>query len=387
MMKAAILIAVVAMQPLVAQQKIEPGGPIDYMKLAIYPSHWRADNVPTTMFPWFGKEVAFVTTTAELDPAAVAHFVGVLDRTWACLRDLHGGWVPNPRWNLRDKPVVAMIPSTDPLLTCDLWCSRVGVNGAEIVGFYEDHLPAWLDEPHLVDFDFAEALGHNYFAFGKLHGRFDRGYGRFNAMVAFEKLGLKDLDVARPAFIRDSETTYHESRTSFRSGLLSDLEHRIATGFDNRKVPHSGPDSVYASIMLRLRKENGGDRFHKRFVTAMRAIEERRKAKDKEIFETAKRKAKLETRGRDDLTDEQKRKMKDEELALFERIRIQRKPTEQEQIAAWAEAICVAAGKDLTRQLIDRWRFPLVEGDLDQIRKALRTPLPGARGSAAGSRR
>jgi len=183
-LRASVLILVIT-TALPAQPKIEPEAPIDYLPLSIYRSYWDEDQVSGRMFPWFGEKVAFLTLTPEIDSALMGRFVQVLDRTWAYYEQLHRGHHPEDNWNLRDKPVIAAIPDHDPMLTCDLWCARVGCNGLEVIGFYQTHVPDFIEYPNRFDLDYLEGLGLNWFPYGGRHGLFDIGYARFLGYLAY----------------------------------------------------------------------------------------------------------------------------------------------------------------------------------------------------------
>src|SRR5262245_51482429 len=67
-----------------------PGQAIDYGPLAFFPSRWKDQGHSTALYPWEGKRVVLLTTTADLDRKVVGTFLDRLDAAWQYYADVVG---------------------------------------------------------------------------------------------------------------------------------------------------------------------------------------------------------------------------------------------------------------------------------------------------------
>ncbi len=295
-------------------QGLAPGKPMQYRELAIDPDRWKEQNVSTLLIPWEGREVVLLTTTAELDRRVMKRLVQRLDAAWKLYADLTGTR-PQPFRLFRDKATIAAIP--DASLTCGYGCGYVGATGIEVAGFYATDYPLAQKDPEAFSHYLFYEMGRNYYTFGERHSIFITGYAVFMRYVCMDALQCTDPDAVTRATIEKCESIYADSDVPFLTAFtnLADGEkgHRLKDA-QGRVVEPSDQPVMYATAMLKLHKEYGGDRWTKRFFHHL-----------------------MRCPSFDGNT---------QEGALA-------------QCQSWLVAASAAAGKDLTGVFVDRWRMPL----------------------------
>jgi len=298
---------------------LKPGEAVDYSKLAIYPERWKERKVDTKLYPWQGKEVVLLTTKDDLDGEVMARFVSQLDAGWKLYADLIGK-SPRPFKQVAGKPCIAAIPGAE--LTCGYGCGYIGATGIEAAGFYATDYPLAKKNPNAFSHYYFYEMGRNYHVFGDRHSLFITGYAVFMRYVCMDALKCEDPDAGTRKVIEQAEQGYADSKLSFLQAFTT------LDGLDEKTprlkgISPSDQPVLYAAAMLKLRKDNGGDEWVKRFFAALHKCPE----------------VKADTK----------------EKAL-------------KQSLSWLVSASVAAKKDLTPVFVDRWRMPLS----DATRKALK---------------
>ena len=303
--------------------ELKPGEPVDYGKLAFYPERWEKHKLSTQLVPWEGRHVVLLTTRSDLDRAVMTRFVERLDGGWKLYADLVQS-SPQPFKQIRGKPTIAALPRGD--LSCGYGCGYIGVTGVEVAGFYDHDYPmVEKDRDAFAHYYFYE-MGRNYYTFGDRHSLFITGYAVFMRIVCMDALGCKDPDRATREAIEKAEELYAKSDLGFLRALttLDGLDEKAPRLKDAQGRPMGPSDQpvMYTAVMLKLRRECGGDAWVKRFFG---------------------------------------------ELAKCPEIKPETKQAALRQSYSWLVAASCAARRDLAPVFVDRWRFPLSE----ETRKAL----------------
>ena len=297
--------------------KLEPGAPVEYGSLAFYPERWRQHELSTKLVPWEGRHVVLLTARDDLDHAVMARFLERLDGGWKVYADLVGS-SPRPFKQIGGKATIAALPRGD--LSCGYGCGYIGETGIEVAGFYDNDYPlVQRDRDAFAHYYFYE-MGRNYYTFGDRHSLFITGYAVFMRIVCMESLGCKDADLATRETIERAESLHAQSTMGFLRAFttldgLGEKEPRLR-GAGGQPVQPSDQPVIYASAMLKLRRDCGGDGWVKRFFA---------------------------------------------ELAGCPAIKPDTPESALRQSYAWLAAASCAAKRDLTAVFVDRWRFPLDE--------------------------
>jgi len=162
-------------------------------------------------------------------------------------------------------------------------------------------------------------MGRNFYVFGDRHSLFVTGYAVFMRYVCMDVLRCEDPDIETRCGIEAAEKRFAESDMSFLEGFttvagLDEKAPRLKNEKDEPIVPSDQP-VMYASAMLKLRRECGGDAWLKRFFAQLAACPEI--------------------------------KPENEDAAL-------------RQCLSWLVSASCAARKDLSPLFADRWRMPLM---------------------------
>lgn len=289
---------------------ITPGEAVDYGSQAFYPKRWKEKNIDPMMVPWKGERVVFLTGDSDLDRQVMTGLLAKLDEGWAHYEKLTGS---RPRLfkQVDGMPTMAAIPKME--LTCGYGCGYVGATGIELGAFYRsDYKNISADPKAIPDYYFYE-MGRNYYTFENKHSLFVTGFAVFMRYVCLDELGLKSGQPTRRT-IEEAEALYTKTDLPFLQTFtnhdgLTEKQNRLETSPSDQPV-------MYASAMLRLRRDYGGDAWVARFF---RHLDECPSVK---------------------ATDE---------------------TTALRQSYNWLVAASCAAGEDLSSVFVDEWRMPLSE--------------------------
>ena len=288
--------------------------PADYSKLAFYPDRWKKAGADFNMLAWEGTSIVFLTTKGQYNSAQVTAFVKRLDDGWATYAKLIGQQ-PRRFKTIHDKPVICAIPKSN--LSCGYGCGFVGATGIEASAFYSIDLPRFQENPDSFQHYYFYEMGRNYFVFGDRHSLFTTGFAVFMRYVCMDRLKCKDLDAGTRRTIERCEQIYADSDIGFFDAFTNlgagEKSNRLKDA-NGRRISPSDQPVMYATAMLKLRRDYGGDQFVKTFYHSLRQCSPERAKNIKSA---------------------------------------------QTQAMNWLVCASVAAGKDLTPVFADRWRMPL----------------------------
>lgn len=253
-------VAMIAAATAAGAQELRPGPPVEYRPM--FPERWRAKDHPTRMVPWEGDHVVFLTTTAELDRAVMARIVGRLDGGWKLYAD-YMGRAPRPHLTLNNKPTIAAVP--DSSYTCGVGCGHIGFTGIEVGGFYEWDYPYITQHPEAFSHYFFYEMGRNYYLFEDRHSAFTTGFSVFMRYVCMDALRCEDREADARKKIEAVEAKLAAAGLPFLkafttvAGKGGDEYVDLVPGYP------SAQKEIYASAMLKLRRDHGGDEWVRRF--------------------------------------------------------------------------------------------------------------------------
>jgi len=266
----------------------------------------------------------------------MGRFLERLDGGWKLYGELVGR-SPGDFKNWHHKPVIAAIP--DGNLTCGYGCGYIGVTGIEASGFYASDYPLLQGNRSAFPHYYFYEMGRNYYVFGDRHSLFITGFAVFMRYVCMDALKCEDPDAETRKIIEGCEELYAASTIPFLDAFTNlgngEKAQRLKDR-EGREVSPSDQPVMYATAMLKLREEHGGDAWVKRFCAQLLTCPE----------------------------------VKSEDRAGADK-----------QCMNWLVAASIAASKDLSPEFCDRWRMPVKA----EIRQALAKTDWKKPGLAAGN--
>jgi hypothetical protein len=242
-----------------------PGPRFDYSRYPFQPKSWEERALSLQLVPWAGSNVIFLTTENNLDPGLMGIWVSRLDAGWQLYADLTGR-KPTPFKQFEGKVTIAAVPAAE--LTCGAGCGYVGATGIELAMFYDHNYPELRRHtnamPHYVFYE----MGRNFYTFGDRHSCFITGFAVFMRYVCMDALQCEDTDARTRKVIEDVEPLMAKSGMSFLDLFTTlgagEKVNRIKDANGKLVTPSDQPVR-YATAMLRLRRENGGEAWVRRF--------------------------------------------------------------------------------------------------------------------------
>ena len=288
---------------------------VDASRLAFYPDRWKQAQVDFKMLAWEGENVVFLTRKGkDYDPERMTAFVKRLDQGWATYAELIGRQ-PRPNKRVNGKATICAIPKSN--LSCGYGCGYVGSTGIEASAFYRLDWPSFKKHPDSFQHYYFYEMGRNYFVFGDRHSLFTTGFAVFMRYVCMDRLKCKDLDNRTRQTIESCEEIYANSKIGFYDAFTNlgagEKNNRLKDK-DGRGISPSDQPVMYATAMLKLRRDYGGDQWVNRFYQS---------------------------------------------LLRCKPVRARSIRSAQTQMFNWLVCASLAAQKDLTPVFADRWRMPL----------------------------
>ena len=303
--------------------KLEPAN-VNCERIAFFPKRWQEAGADFDMLAWEGKQIVLITKKGKYDRDVVSAFVDRLDQGWLLYHDLVGV-TPRLMKQFAKKPTICAIPKSN--LSCGFGCGYVGSTGIEVSAFYSRDLPDFQRQQGSFKHYYFYEMGRNYFVFGDRHNLFTTGYAVFMRYVCMDALECVDIDRKTRATIEWCEQVYADSDIGFFDAFTNlgrgEKRNRLRQK-DGRLISPSDQPVMYATAMLKLRKDYGGDKFVRTFYHTLHDCEPRA-AKDIESAST--------------------------------------------QCYNWLVCASVAARKDLTPVFVDRWRMPFTDAQRNVMKE------------------
>ena len=298
-----------------AELSMKPGAPIDCNQIVIYPDRWKESGADQQLIPWSGEKVVFLTTHTDLDCEVMARLLSRLDEGWTLYGGLTGRQ-PRLFKQLDGKPTITAVPNGK--LTCGYGCGYVGATGIEVAGFYNGDYSLLKSRPEAMPHYYFYEIGRNFYTFGDRHSLFVTGFAVFMRYVCMDTLACEDPDSKTRRTIEAAEQLYAKSGMGFLEAFttldgLGEKAPRLKNEAGKSIHPSDQP-VLYASAMLRLRRECGGEIWLRRFFR---------------------------------------------QLADCPAISPKSKKAAVRQSLNWLVSASCAANKDLSGIFVDRWRLPL----------------------------
>jgi len=196
----------------------------------------------------------------------MTEFIHHLDDAWELYHELTG-YTPRLNKHYRQKSSIVALPENS--LSCGYGCGYVGSTGIEMIRFYDDHYQLLKKDAKNIPHAYFYEMGRNYYGFGDRHNAFTTGFAVFMRYVCIDSLGFKDRDVRTGKVIREAIDLWEKSEMPFVAGFTAHggKGEKGARLFDSKGKPIRPSDQnvLYASLLLKLRAEFGGNDFVKRF--------------------------------------------------------------------------------------------------------------------------
>lgn len=284
--------------------------------VAFHPERWISAGIDFEMLAWECDNVVFLTKKGEYDAVELSAFVSRLDDGWQIYSNLIG---EQPRLNARlfGKPTICAILKRT--LSCGYGCGFIGATGIEVAGFYAVDLPIFKQNPLSFEHYYFYEMGRNFFVFDDRHSLFKNGFSVFMRYVCMDCLECKDLDAQTRCTIESCEEIYVKSDIAFLHAFteLGSMKGNRLRDTNGCEMNPSDQPVMYATAMLKLRRDYGGNEWVQKFYHTLRQCKPAPPAKDAESART--------------------------------------------QFFTWLVCASVATGQDLTCVFADRWRMPVTE--------------------------
>jgi len=222
------------------------------------------------MTAWNGQHVTFLTLDDNLQKDIMISLVQKLDRGWETYREIVGT-EPKLFKHHDGKPTLAAVPN--PSFTCGAGCGYLGTTGIELALFYSRDYANLKKNPEACPHYMFYEMGRNFYVFRESHSYFATGFAVFMRYICMDSSGSFDVE---PELRNRIETL--EANINHPDLNMSFLEIFTSKGDSKRGIePHrnliSDQNSMYASVMLHLRKNHGGDEWVKRFYHVLKTAE------------------------------------------------------------------------------------------------------------------
>jgi len=243
---------------------------VDYSKIAFYPDRWKRAGASFKMQGWKGRHVVLIARRGKYNAKLMRSFTARLDGGWKTYTELVGR-SPRMTRQVDGKATICALPA--PRLSCGMGCGYVGSTGIEVAAFYQRDLPAFTANPESFAHYYFYEMGRNFFVYGHRHSLFTTGYAVFMRYVCMDKLKCVDNDIRTRRVIERCEQVYADSNLRFLDTFTNltggEKSNRLKDPRTGRTITPSDQPVMYATAMLKLRKDYGGDAWVKKFLRVL----------------------------------------------------------------------------------------------------------------------
>ena len=297
---------------------IKPENGVDYKPFD--PKKWEEKGISTEMTAWNGENIAFLTLDDTIDPELITRLVRFMDQGWEKYAEI----IPRkPRIfkNHKGLPAIAAVPEG---VTCGAGCGYVGSTGIELALFYQRDLDILKKHPDSCPHYIFYEMGRNFYVYGDRHSYFATGFAVFMRYVCMDAVGCKDVELKFREILEGHEANIKNAEQLSFLEIFTNQGDKARSQHARKLGLSDSQNSNYASVMLHLRKQYGGDEWVKKFYTV------------------------LDTAGSYPVGAEDSPYL---------------------QSLSWLVTASIAAGEDLTPLFVERYRFPMPEEDRAKMAK------------------
>ncbi len=223
------------------------------------------DNDTLDLFAWEGENLALLTKSDTLDPLIMDEIVSILDSAYRFYEHATGR-KPSLLVNYNGKLSMAQVPGT-----CGAGCGLVGGTGIEILDSFFDLFYDRVKQDNQYDQVPFYELGRNFWFFGNKLASGSSLFGRaastgYAVFMRYESMAATGVAPAPFRNLPFSELV--EDNTNMIDQYLADpgltFENTLALdlgGVTTPKLGLNGGASLFASFLIRLKREYGEDQF------------------------------------------------------------------------------------------------------------------------------
>lgn len=248
---------------------IEPGQRVKYTTF---------ENRTEYLYPWLGSRVAVLTKNADLDRRVMQRMVDVLDTTYDYYARTTG---KTPRKHREHEGRVSIAQVTK---TCGAGCGYLGATGIEVMDDYFNNFYRRIKDDGEFDQVLFYEFGRNFWLFrSKLeyHGRDDTGsittgFAVFMRFKAMEAAGVRGAPFGDMPFAKFRHAV---------EGIVDEYQRKPRLNWDNtlrigKSPAFGGGADLFASMMLHLTENLGGEAFLQRFFREVAGMPDAKTTQD-----------------------------------------------------------------------------------------------------------
>jgi hypothetical protein len=214
------------------------------------------------LYPWRGERVALLTPTADLDPAVMQRIVNSFDRVYDYYHAATGR-TPQPARVLDGLSTIAVVPST-----CGAGCAYLGSTGIEMLPEWFNTLYTGVRDRNQFDQVVFYEFGRNFWFYSppleykapENGGSVVTGYAVLMRFLSMEAVGASGGPFNGVPFSQFRQTVEGLVDTYTATPNLN-WQNTLAIGLAPPNSMNLGGADLFASFVLRLRRDYGGEAF------------------------------------------------------------------------------------------------------------------------------
>lgn len=209
-------------------------------------------NQRIRVYPWTGNYVALMTLSKRYNAKTMRKIVGTLDRAYRYY------WRVTGRHPQRGKHYRGKLSIVEVHKTCGAGCGYLGSTGIELLTSSFRKLYRGVHKHNHYDQVLFYELGRNFWFYGKqaTAGAVTTGFAVFMRFRSMEAAGVKGGPFGTMSF-RRFKTTVRDLLKVYRKGNYT-WRNTVGSG---KSPGWGGGTDMFASFMMHLTKQFGGDRF------------------------------------------------------------------------------------------------------------------------------
>jgi len=219
-----------------------------------------------TMYAWEGNYLILLTHSNDFDFEVIKNFIKKLDDGWNLFSEFTAYTPIISYQDYNFKPTIAALK--DISLTKNFSNARLGINGIEVCGFYNLDYRKFKEEQSVFSHYYFYEMGRCFYCFDVKFNTFATGFAVFMRYICMEQLNCTDTDIETKSTIMNLESKICEKDLDFETLFSIRLKLNGETNEHDDIFNDINPSDLpafFASIMLYLRNEYGGNIWVKKF--------------------------------------------------------------------------------------------------------------------------